>query len=194
MTAVILFHSALGLRDVEREAARLLRADGHEVDLPDLYDGRVAADLESGLVLMRDVGWDAITARARAAVAKLPDSVALMGISMGAGVVAEIWNERPMTSAVLAIHAQASIPRAPSTTTRVELHAGDADSFVPKSTRAEWVSTAQAHGLRPNVWIYPGLGHFFTDPASPDYDEAGATTVWHRIRESLDFDSRLRTL
>jgi len=191
VTAVILFHSALGLRDVEREAARLLRADGHEVHLPDLYDGRVAADLESGLVLMWDVGWDNITTRARAAVANLPDTAALIGISMGAGVAAEIWKERPMHSAVLAIHAQASIPPVPSTGTRVELHAGDDDRFIPKPTREEWVSTAQARGLHPDVWIYPGLGHFFTDPSSPDYDEAGATTVWHRIRESLDFDSRL---
>ncbi|HET6744065.1 MAG TPA: dienelactone hydrolase family protein, partial [Kribbella sp.] len=127
---VVLFHSALGLRAVEHRAARLLRADGHEVQLPDLYGGRVAADLDSGLSLMREVGWDAICGRARAAVRDLPDDTVLMGISMGAGVVGEIWKDHAAPDAVVLIHGHTAVPATASPRTRVELHAGSNDSFV----------------------------------------------------------------
>ncbi len=41
MTTVVLFHSVLGVRRGELDAADRLRAGGHDVLVPDLYDGRV---------------------------------------------------------------------------------------------------------------------------------------------------------
>jgi hypothetical protein len=114
---VVLFHSALGLRDVEHGAARLLRADGHEVHVADLYGGRVATDLDSGLRLMHEVGWDTICNRVRIAVQDLPDDTIRLGISMGAGV-----------------------PPTVSPHTRVELHAGSNDSLVELAQRTRAVA------------------------------------------------------
>jgi dienelactone hydrolase len=37
MAQVVMFHSALGLRDAELTAAERLRAAGHDVLTPDLY-------------------------------------------------------------------------------------------------------------------------------------------------------------
>jgi dienelactone hydrolase len=48
---IVLFHSALGLRAVERDIAATLRDDGHDVVVPDLYGGRTADTLEHGLAL-----------------------------------------------------------------------------------------------------------------------------------------------
>lgn len=177
---VVLFHSALGLRAVEHSAARLLRADGHEVHLPDLYDGRVAADLGSGLSLMREVGWDAVCDRARDAVRDLPDDTVLMGISMGAGVVGEIWKDRAAPAAVVLIHGHTAVPPMPSPRTRVELHAGSNDSFVELT---HWTRAAAC--LEQTVWEYPGLAHFFADPESPDYDRGAAELLWRRVRAAV---------
>ncbi|MEU4191829.1 dienelactone hydrolase family protein [Kribbella sp. NPDC026611] len=171
MTSVVLFHSALGLRAVEHSAAKLLRSDGHEVHLPDLYGGRVAADLDSGLALMREVGWDAICGRAQAAVREVPEDAVLIGISMGAGVVGEIWPDRPAASAVVLIHGHAAVPAGFGSS--FELHAGSNDTFVDLS---QWTG---------KVWTYPGLSHFFTDLTSPDYDEAAAGLLWSRVRRAV---------
>jgi dienelactone hydrolase len=188
MTTVALFHSALGLREVERAAAGALRADGHRVVLPDLYRGRRAEDLESGLRLMREIGWDAICAEARSTARELPEDTVLAGVSMGAGVVGELWKDRPATPAVLLIHGHAVIPTAVRPGTRVELHAGSADPFVAGETLAHWIGAAKAQGLSPRVWQYPGEAHFFTDPASADYDAVAAETLWTRARQFLATD------
>jgi dienelactone hydrolase len=43
---VVLFHSVYGLRPAVRAAAGRIRATGHEVVVPDLFDGRTTDDVE----------------------------------------------------------------------------------------------------------------------------------------------------
>jgi dienelactone hydrolase len=63
---VVLFHSMFGLRPVELAAAERLRAAGHEVALPDLFDGAIVpGDLDAGFAQMKRIGWDTIVGRAR---------------------------------------------------------------------------------------------------------------------------------
>ena len=88
MATAILFHSVFGLRPVELGAAEMMRAAGHDVVTPDLYGGVTADTIENGFRLKDDIGWDRICARAKSALADLPSSTVLVGLSMGAGVVA----------------------------------------------------------------------------------------------------------
>src|SRR4051794_21843559 len=108
---IILFHSALGLRAVERDITATLRGDGHNVVVPDVYGGRTVDTLEHGLTL-KDVvdGTPSKDGRARDALHGLPEDTVLAGISMGAGVVSEVWRHRPSTPAVVLIHGYAVIP------------------------------------------------------------------------------------
>jgi len=87
MADVILFHSVLGLRPVERKAADRLRAAGHDVTTPDLYAGEVAATLDEGFALNDRIGWSVVERRARDAARERPTRTVLMGFSMGAAVV-----------------------------------------------------------------------------------------------------------
>jgi dienelactone hydrolase len=48
MAEVVLFHSVLGLRPGVITAAEWLRAAGHTVHTPDLYDGEVFDDFDDG--------------------------------------------------------------------------------------------------------------------------------------------------
>lgn len=182
---VVVFHSALGLRAVERDIAAALRDDGHDVVLPDLYGGSAADTLEQGLALKEAVGWVSIRDRAREAMRGLPAETALVGISMGAGVVSELWQERPATPAVLLIHGYAVIPDDVHPGTRASLHVGFGDRFAPEDTIADWQATAAARDVEAQVHRYPGVGHFFSDPTSGDYDEAAAQTLLTRARTFL---------
>jgi hypothetical protein len=58
MVHVVILHSVYGLRQVELAAAERLRAAGHDVVTPDLYEGQTAENLDSGLTLMDAIGWE----------------------------------------------------------------------------------------------------------------------------------------
>ena len=92
----MLFHSVLGLRQVERDIAAALEGAGRRVILPDLYDGARTDDYDEGFRLNEAIGLEAaLEARARAAVAEAPDDAVLAGVSFGAFLVGSLWSERP---------------------------------------------------------------------------------------------------
>jgi len=49
MAEVVLFHSVLGLRPGVLSAAERLRAAGHTVHTPDLFDGDVFDNIDDGM-------------------------------------------------------------------------------------------------------------------------------------------------
>jgi dienelactone hydrolase len=185
MAGVVLFHSSLGLRPVEGAAAAMLRADGHDVLLPDLYAGRTADTLAAGLALMDQIGWPTIVGRAESALVDMPPDAVLAGLSMGAGVVGAVWPERPNARAVILLHAPAPIPDSALPGTAVSLHAAADDPFTPADAVEEWQSKAAEQRLVWTVFRYPGVGHFFTDESSPDYDARAAQSAWTRVRSLL---------
>jgi len=184
MAHVALFHSMLGLRPAERLAAERLRQAGHRVTTPDLYDGRTATTMDEGYSLMNDVGWPAITRRARDAMLGVPADAVLMGFSMGVGVVGTLWPERPQAAAVVLLHALAALPASARLGLRLQVHAGEADDFAPPSEVAALLSSATEAGVAAQVFTYPGVGHFYTDASLPEHDANAAELTWQRI---LDF-------
>jgi hypothetical protein len=56
MAEVVLFHHVQGLTDGVRAFAEQLRAGGHTVHAPDLFDGEVAATVEDGIAPTRRIG------------------------------------------------------------------------------------------------------------------------------------------
>jgi dienelactone hydrolase len=186
MADIVLFHSSLGLRNVEREAAARLRNWGHRVTLPDLYAGRTADSTDEGLQLMADIGWPTICQRARAALDEVPVTAVLFGISMGAGVVAEIWPERLATEAIILLHGLAAIPDVVRPATPITVHVADPDPFAPCDEIQRWRARATDASLHADIVPYSGSGHFFTDRTLPDYSAAATSVAWTRIADFLN--------
>ena len=184
MRTVALFHSVYGLRPAVVEAAGLLRAAGHAVVTPDLYDGPVARTIEEGFALSEHIGWATIMRRARKAIVRLPADTVLAGLSMGAGVAGELLAERPGSAGLLLLHGTGGDPATVPPGLPVQLHVGDADDMFPPAQVAAWRSTMTAAGIE--VHTYPAAGHFFTDPDVPDYNRAAAHLTWQRSLEFLD--------
>ncbi|GGP90183.1 dienelactone hydrolase [Actinomadura coerulea] len=184
MAHVALFHSILGLRSAELAAAERLRRAGHEVLAPDLFGGRTATTLDQGFRTAGQVGWTTVVERARRALQAMPDDTVLAGLSMGAGVVGAVWPERPDTAGVLLLHAPAEIPASVRPGLRVQLHAADPDHFAPPDQVAALRRSARAAGAELEIFRYPGVGHFYTDPGFPDHDSAASELTWSRV---LDF-------
>lgn len=72
MTDVILFHHAQGLTAGVRRFADQLRAAGHHVAAPDLYDGATFKTLDDGIGYAEQVGFDTIIKRGQLAAESLP--------------------------------------------------------------------------------------------------------------------------
>jgi dienelactone hydrolase len=67
MAELLLFHHAQGLTAGCLAFADELRAGGHVVHAPDLYDGKTFADLADGVGYAEQVGFDTIIDRGRLA-------------------------------------------------------------------------------------------------------------------------------
>jgi dienelactone hydrolase len=187
MAHVALFHSILGLRPVELHAAERLRRAGHRVTAPDLFGGETARTLDAGFALLDRIGWETVVERARRSLAGLPGATVLAGVSMGVGVVTDLWPERPDTAGVVLMHAVADPPASLRPGFGVQVHAADPDdAFVPAERVAALAAAARAAGADLEVFRYPGAGHFFTDRDLPDHDPAAAALAWRRVLAFLD--------
>jgi dienelactone hydrolase len=180
MVDVVLFHSVYGRRPAVLDAADLLRVAGHTVIAPDLYAGQVAANVDEGFALCDQIGWPVILRRARHALAGMPARTVLAGLSMGASVAAALLSERPETAGLLLLHntgggAEAAWPGLPA-----QLHIAEPDEYQPAAEIAVWEQAMIDAGAASHVFRYPGAGHLFTDPGTPDHDGPAASLAWER--------------
>lgn len=185
MTAILLLHSARGLRDLEHAAADRLRAAGHHVMTPDLYDGEVAETLEAGVAIEERI-WPETNRRAARAAEALPGHAVLAGFSMGANVATHLWEDRPDTAGLLLIHGLGEVPQVPRQGVPVQLHLAEPDAFAPEDRIAAWQSAADRAGVAVETFRYPGTGHLFTDPGLEDHDAEAADLLWRRALDFLD--------
>jgi len=186
LATVLLCHSVYGLRDLEREAAARLRAAGHRVATPDLYEGRTAETVEAGFALRDATGWDVMVARAAEAAEALPAETVLAGFSMGAAVAAALWPERPATAGLLLLHGLVALPDNARPGLPVQLHLAEPDPWEDEVFVAEWTADTRGAGLALETFRYPGVGHLFADRTLPDYGEAAAEAMWDRVLDFLD--------
>ncbi|MEJ3655639.1 dienelactone hydrolase family protein [Actinomycetes bacterium KLBMP 9759] len=184
---VALFHSLFGLRAVELAAAERLRAAGHQVVAPDLFDGAtMPGDYDAGFDLVDRIGWSTLLERAHDALAAVPDEAVLGGLSMGAALVGDIWPTRLDAAGAFYLHTAPPVPAGIRTGTPVQLHFGAGDPFVPPERLARFRESAERNGAYATVCEYPGAGHFFTDDTLPDHDAEAAASTWRDVLGMLD--------
>jgi len=83
MAEILLFHHAQGETPGFVAFANELRAAGHTVHAPDLYEGRTFATLDEGVGYAKQVGFDTILERCRFAAEGLPNELVYAGFSLG---------------------------------------------------------------------------------------------------------------
>ena len=104
MAEVLLFHHAHGLTAGCLSFADELRAAGHVVHAPDLYDGKTFDDLDEGVGYAREVGFDTIGERGRLAAEGLPNEIVYAGFSLGAMPAQMLAQTRPGAKGALLFH------------------------------------------------------------------------------------------
>lgn len=189
MAEVVLFHHAQGLTSGVQQFADELRAAGHTVHVPDMYDGNTFDDLDAGIEYARDTGFATIQQRGLEAADGLGEGVVFAGFSLGAMPAQHLAQTRPGATGALLFHACVPVEEFGATwpaSVPVQVHAMDDDPFFAEdggdidAARELVASTDQAE-----LFLYPGDQHLFADASLPSYDQAAATLLMRRVLQFL---------
>jgi dienelactone hydrolase len=182
---VLLFHHAQGLTPGCLSFAEELRAAGHVVHAPDLYEGKTFTDLSGGMRYAEEVGFGTIIERGRLAADGLPDSLVYTGFSLGVLPAQMLAQTRPGAKGALLFHSCVSPsefgrPWPQDVPVQVHMMDGDELSLPPN----EDLAAARKLGETVEVAVlftYPGDRHLFADRSLPGYDEDAAALLTERV-------------
>lgn len=192
MTAeVLLFHHAQGLTRGVRAFADELRAAGHTVHTPDLFDGRTFESIDAGMAYIEGQGFDALRANGVQLADAYPNELVYAGMSFGEAIAQQLAQTRPGARGALLFYScipisgewafgpwPAGVP--------VQIHGMDADPIFVGEGDIEAAREIVENAADAELFLYPGNQHYFTDSSLPSYDAGATTLLTQRILAFLD--------
>ena len=189
MAEVLLFHHAHGLTEGVRAFADELRRAGHDVHVPDLYEGNVFDSLDDGLAFARKTGFAEIQERGVRSADELPSELVYAGFSLGAMSAQQLAQTRPGARGALLFHS--CVPTSEFGTgwpagVPVQIHGMDDDPFFAHEGDLDAARALVEEADDGELFLYPGDQHLFADRTLPSYDEAATAELTRRVLEFLD--------
>jgi dienelactone hydrolase len=186
MAELLLFHHAQGQTTGFLAFADEIRAAGHTVHAPDLYDGKTFATIDDGVGYAKEVGFDTIGERGRRAAESLPNGLVYAGFSLGVMPAQALAQTRPGAKGALLF--SAAFPAAEfggswPAAVPLQIHMMEADEWALEDLPAARELVDSVDGAE--LYLYPGDGHLFADSSLPDYDEAAAKLLQQRVLSFL---------
>ncbi len=192
MAHLILFHHALGLTAGVEAFAQALRTEGHEVTVPDLYDGVTFATIGEGVGHAEEVGFKNLIAAATTVAEMHPEHVVYGGFSLGGLLAHKLAQTRPEAQGALLYH-YGDVPidtfgdKWPAGTP-VQFHIGEHDEWCERDVVDDFVRRAGASAPAAELFLYPGSTHLFTEATLAGYD---ATATAQVLRRTVEFLNRI---
>jgi dienelactone hydrolase len=187
MAETLLFHHVQGLTPGVLAFADELRAAGHTVHAPDLFDGHTFDSIEEGFGYAQQIGDEELDARAARALEGLPDDLVYAGFSFGVMTAQKLAQTRPGARGALLFHSCIPItgewafgpwPEG----VPVQIHGMDHDPFFADEgdidAARELVETV---GPSAELFVYPGDQHLFADSSLSSYDAEAAALMTERV-------------
>ena len=191
MAEVLLFHHVQGLTDGVKAFAVDLRAGGHVVHTPDLFDGQTFDSIDDGFAYLKTLDDGVIDARVDAAVEGLPENLVYAGISYGVPPAMRLAVTRPGARALLEL--ESAIPVVGEWAVGpfpdgvpVQIHGAEGDEFFQEDLPFAQETVEALGSERVELFVYPAGQHLFTDRSLPSYDAEAAALVLRRSLEFLD--------
>ena len=191
MAEVLLFHHAQGLTPGVRAFADDLRAAGHTVHAPDLFDGRTFGSIDEGLAHIGEIGFDAMRERGVRVADALPAGLVYAGMSFGVLPAQKLAQTRPGARGALLLYSCLPISGEWAfgpwpDDVPVQIHGMDNDPF--------FVGEGDIHAAREIVdkakdaelFLYPGDQHYFADSSLPSYDATATALLTTRVLAFLE--------
>jgi dienelactone hydrolase len=191
MAEVLLFHHAQGLTSRVRSFADDLRAAGHVVHTPDLFDGRTFPTLDEGLAHAQELGFENLLERGVRAAEELPAELVYAGFSLGVMAAQKLAQTRPGARGALLFYSCIPIsgewsfgPWPPGVP--VQIHGMDRDPIFVDEGDVEAAREIVEKAEDAELFLYPGDQHYFADSSLPSYDAGATELLTRRVLEFLD--------
>ena len=191
MAEVLLFHHAQGLTPGVVAFADELRAGGHTVHTPDLFDGRTFGSIEEGMAFVNGAGMDEVRERGVRTADDLPDDLVYAGFSFGEMVAQQLAQTRPGARGALLFYS--CIPISGEWAfgpwpdgVPVQIHGMDADPIFVGEGDIEAAREIVDNVDDAELFLYPGDQHYFADSSLPSYDAEATKLLTRRVLDFLD--------
>lgn len=187
MATLLLFHHVRGMTEPVLRLADSWRDAGHDVVVPDLFDGRTFDTIEEGMAYAGELGDDALEAAAGDAAAALASGFVVCGISLGVAPAMKLAVDDDGVAAVVAVGACLAqdfldAPWPASVPLRVLASQGDAmfrDEGDLEAARELATSEVDA-----KVKLLPGDQHLFMEADDPE-SQAATDTLYESVLRLL---------
>ena len=186
MAEVLLLHHAQGLTRGVRAFADEIRAAGHVVHAPDLFEGRTFESMDEGMAYVQEVGFEAVQERGVRAADELPPSLVYAGFSLGVMAAQKLAQTRPGARGALLFYSAIPIsgewafgpwPEG----VPVQIHGMDADPIFVGEGDIDAAREIVAQVEAAELFLYPGDQHSFADSSLPSYDPQATALLTQRV-------------
>ena len=188
MAEIVFFHHARGLTPGCHSLADRLRAAGHVVHTPDLYEGRTFDSLDDGVAHAKEIGFETVLERGRSVAETLPERLVYAGASLGVMPAQLLAQTRPGAAGALLLHGAVPLDEFGDGTwpagVPLQIHTMEDDDWGDVDVARELAEKVDGA----EVFLYPGDRHLFTDDSIDEFDPPAAELVFER---SLDFLARI---
>ena len=186
MAEVLLFHHAQGLTPGVIAFADELRAAGHTVHTPDLFDGQTFGSIDEGMTHIKATGFDALRARGVRTADDLPNELVYAGMSFGESIAQELAQTRPGARGAILMYS--AIPISGEWAfgpwpddVPVQIHGMDNDPIFVGEGDVDAAREIVATVDDAELFLYPGDQHYFADSSLPSYDAEATALLTERV-------------
>jgi dienelactone hydrolase len=190
MAEVLLFHHAQGLTPGIHAFADELRAAGHTVHTPDLFEGRTFGSIDEGMAYIKSVGFDEARARGVKTAEAYANELVYAGMSFGEAIAQELAQTRPGARGALLFYS--AIPISGEWAfgpwpdgVPVQIHGMDNDPIFVGEGDIEAAREIVEKVPDAELFLYPGDQHYFSDSSLPSYDAEATALLTKRVLEFL---------
>ena len=196
MAEVLLFHHAQGVTPGIKPFADELRAAGHTVHVPDLFDGRTFESIDEGMAYVKAQGFEALRERGVRIADALPAELVYAGFSFGETIAQQLAQTRPGARGALLFYS--CIPITGEWAfgpwpdgVPVQIHGADHDPIFVDEGDIDAARAIVASTERAELFLYPGSQHYFADPSLPSYDPDATRLLTSRVLDFLEKEAHL---
>ncbi len=191
MAEILLFHHAQGLTPGVRSFADDIRAAGHIVHAPDLFDGRTFPSIEAGIAYIGEIGFDALRERGVRLADELPAGLVYAGFSFGVLSAQKLAQTRPGARGALLFYSCLPISGEWAfgpwpDGVAVQIHGMDNDPIFVGEGDIDAAREIVEKVEDAELFLYPGDQHYFADSSLPSYDADATALLTLRVLEFLN--------